>query len=241
MKSSPDLILFIPDTQSLEKPLDLARSVIRTAISKFGVETLVSFAAISGILEPEDEPVVRFGTTDFHLGEYLAKSGIPPLRSERLVGLNGLILIAAQELGLRGVCLVSEIPVWGLHTPNPKATRSLLKCLCSIMSIRLNFDHLDGQISALEERMVSLRDSFSSNENNLWEEMDDFSSGAIPPSESIDADHKVTAKDIEEVEQCFNRARFDRSQTPLLKAELDRLGLFKQYEDRFLDLFRDLS
>ena len=44
-----------------------------------------------------------------------------------------------------------------------------------------------------------------------------------------------------EVEQFFNRARFDRSQTPLLKAELDRLGLFKQYEDRFLDLFRDLS
>ena len=48
-------------------------------------------------------------------------------------------------------------------------------------------------------------------------------------------------KEIEEVEQFFNRAKFDRSQTPLLKAELDRLGIFQQYEDRFLDLFRDLS
>ena len=62
--SNQDLILFIPDTQTLEKPLDLARSVIRTALSTFGIESVMTFAAISGILEPEDEPIVRFGTTD---------------------------------------------------------------------------------------------------------------------------------------------------------------------------------
>ena len=241
LASSSEMILFIPDTQALDKPMDLARSVIRLAMSKFGIETVVSFAATSGMLEPEDEPVVRFGTTDYHLGEGLATSGIPPLRSDRLVGLNGLMMIAAQELGVKGVCLVSEIPVWGLHTPNPKTTRALLKSFCSLMSIRLNFDHLDGQISALEERMVSFRDSFSKKDDNVWNEIEDFSSGFVSSTDSSDGMAEVTAKEIEEVEQFFNRAKFDRSQTPLLKAELDRLGIFQQYEDRFLDLFRDLS
>lgn len=238
--SNQDLILFIPDTQTLEKPLDLARSVIRTAISSFGIQSVMTFAAVSGVLEPEDEPVVRFGTTDFHTGEDLAKAGIPPMRSERIVGLNGLILLAAQELGLKGTCLVSEIPVWGLHSPNPKATRALLKSFCSLMSIRLNFDHLNGQVLALEEKMAALRDAFSAEEGETWDSENHFllESGK---AEDLSSDIKLSKSEIDELETFFSRAKFDRSQTPLLKAELDRLGVFKRYEDRFLDLFRDLS
>lgn len=238
--SNQDLILFIPDTQTLEKPLDLARSVIRTALSTFGIESVMTFAAISGILEPEDEPIVRFGTTDFHMGEALAKSGIPPLRSERIVGLNGLILLAAQEMGLKGTCLVSEIPVWGLHSPNPKATRALLKTFCSLMSIRLNFDHLNGQIMALEEKMTALRDAFSAETGEPWNPGEKLF-GDSGHDEEGHSDRSLTKAEVEELETFFSRAKFDRSQTPLLKAELDRLGVFKRYEDRFLDLFRDLS
>lgn len=238
--SNQDLILFIPDTQTLEKPLDLARSVIRTAISSFGIQSVMTFAAVSGVLEPEEEPVVRFGTTDFHTGEDLAKAGISPMRSERIVGLNGLMLLAAQELGLKGTCLVSEIPVWGLHSPNPKATRALLKTFCSLMSIRLNFDHLNGQILALEEKMAALRDAFSAEAGETWDSENHFllESGK---AEDLSSDTKLSKTEIDELETFFSRAKFDRSQTPLLKAELDRLGVFKHYEDRFLDLFRDLS
>lgn len=239
--ANQDLILFIPDTQTMEKPLDLARAVIRTAVSTFGIQSVMTFAAISGVLEPEEEPVVRFGTTDFHTGEELAKAGIPPLRSERIVGLNGLILLAAQELGLKGTCLVSEIPVWGLHSPNPKATRSLLKTFCSLMSIRLNFDHLNGQILALEEKMAALRDAFVNDASDPWDPLDGFPVELEGKEIESSKDHNLSKTELEELESFFSRAKFDRSQTPLLKAELDRLGVFKHYEDRFLDLFRDLS
>lgn len=239
--ANQELILFIPDTQTLDKPLDLARSVIRTAISTFGIQAVMTFAAVSGILEPEDEPVVRFGTTDFHSGEELAKAGIPPLRSERVVGLNGLILLAAQEMGLKGTCLVSEIPVWGLHSPNPKATRALLKTFCSLMSIRLNFDHLNGQILALEEKMAALRDAFSHESGEPWDSEKGFHFESEGQEYDSATERNLTKGEIDELENFFSRAKFDRSQTPLLKAELDRLGVFKLYEDRFLDLFRDLS
>jgi hypothetical protein len=36
----------------------------------------------------------------------------------------------------------------------------------------------------------------------------------------------------------FALAEKDRSKAFELKKELDRLGIFKKYEDRFLDLFR---
>jgi hypothetical protein len=40
------------------------------------------------------------------------------------------------------------------------------------------------------------------------------------------------------VEELFDQAAKDRSKAFELKRELDRLGLFKEYEDRFLDLFK---
>jgi hypothetical protein len=36
----------------------------------------------------------------------------------------------------------------------------------------------------------------------------------------------------------FEKAREDRSKAYELKGELDRLGVFDLYEDRFLDLFK---
>jgi uncharacterized protein len=44
--------------------------------------------------------------------------------------------------------------------------------------------------------------------------------------------------DAGRIEALFEEARRDRSKAFALKHELDRLGVFKQYEDRFLDLFR---
>ena len=40
------------------------------------------------------------------------------------------------------------------------------------------------------------------------------------------------------IEQLFAAAEKDRGNAMRLKQELDRLNVFKQYEDRFLDLFR---
>jgi hypothetical protein len=40
------------------------------------------------------------------------------------------------------------------------------------------------------------------------------------------------------IEELYDAAAKDRSKAFELKQELDRLGLFKEYEDRFLDLFK---
>jgi uncharacterized protein len=51
-------------------------------------------------------------------------------------------------------------------------------------------------------------------------------------------DEGVGADDRERIEQILDQAKQDRALAYELKRELDRLGVFKEYEDRFLDLFK---
>ena len=44
---------------------------------------------------------------------------------------------------------------------------------------------------------------------------------------------------MEKIEKLFRETRQDRSRAVILKKELDRWDLYKLYEDRFLDLFKD--
>ena len=43
---------------------------------------------------------------------------------------------------------------------------------------------------------------------------------------------------MSKIEKLFNAAKADLSQAGELKKELDRWNIYKDYEDRFLDLFR---
>jgi hypothetical protein len=49
---------------------------------------------------------------------------------------------------------------------------------------------------------------------------------------------KVSPAVERRIEMLFEQAKADRSKAFDLKRELDRHGVFEQYEDRFLDLFK---
>jgi hypothetical protein len=51
-------------------------------------------------------------------------------------------------------------------------------------------------------------------------------------------DENIGPEDRDHIEQLFEQAGRDRSNAYELKRELDRLVLYKEYEDRFLDLFK---
>ena len=44
---------------------------------------------------------------------------------------------------------------------------------------------------------------------------------------------------MEKIEKLFREAKTDKAKAILLKKELDRWDLYKLYEDRFLDLFKE--
>ncbi len=48
----------------------------------------------------------------------------------------------------------------------------------------------------------------------------------------------LDASSVRHIEELFMAAEYDHARVEELKQELDRLGVFAEYEDRFLDLFR---
>jgi hypothetical protein len=50
---------------------------------------------------------------------------------------------------------------------------------------------------------------------------------------------RIGTKEQQNIERLFQIALKDRSRAYELKQELDRLGVFGEFEDRFLDLFRE--
>ena len=51
-------------------------------------------------------------------------------------------------------------------------------------------------------------------------------------------EERLSEEDERRIEMLFREASQDRSKAYELKSELDRLGVFADYEDRFLDLFK---
>jgi hypothetical protein len=49
---------------------------------------------------------------------------------------------------------------------------------------------------------------------------------------------QIRPEEEQRIEQLFTQAREDRSKAYELKRELDRLKIFADYENRFLDLFK---
>jgi hypothetical protein len=49
---------------------------------------------------------------------------------------------------------------------------------------------------------------------------------------------RLSTEDEQRIEELFDQAESDRSKAFELKQVLDQLHVFKDYEDRFLDLFK---
>jgi hypothetical protein len=149
---------------------------------------------------------------------------VPPILEGKIKGMNGLMLLAAQEQGLPAVCLVGEVPSQGLQMLNPKTTKALLRVFLHLTGAQLDLSYMDKNIQVHEEYMLELMSTMS---------------GTIIKSEF----HEVEYSKAEnaKLEQLFQEAAIDRNSAMFLKSELDRLGLYLQFEDRFLDLFRDCS
>jgi uncharacterized protein len=70
------------------------------------------------------------------------------------------------------------------------------------------------------------------------QEDDEDSAATAKPESPASAEPRISPEVAERIDALFRDAERDRGKAVELKAELDRRGLFRRYEDRFLDLFR---
>lgn len=205
------------------KILDLAQ--------KLGVNRIYTGAAFPAPIHHREPPeVFGVGNTP-HLRSLLRRYGLKLMEGGEISGLNGLVLGYARQRGIEAVCILATIPVYAVNFPNPKAYRAIVEVMERLLSIspgRIDMVELDRAIFEMDQRLSAI-------EARMREA---FEGELQPEAEGGEKAEEVPQAVLEQIERLFEQARVDRKVAYRLKEELDRWGLFKSYEDRFLDLFK---
>jgi proteasome assembly chaperone (PAC2) family protein len=155
------------------------------------------------------------------------------LEDGNIGGLNGLLLGAAVEVDLHGMCILGEMPHVFSQLPFPKASLAILEVFADLARIDIDFVELRERAQQMEEQLGEL---WARVESQFRQQSGEDSFGA---DQSDNEEEAVKPADRERIEALFAEAIKNRSKAFELKHELDHLGLFKEYEDRFLYLFKE--
>lgn len=230
-KERHDLIVFLGEAQPPLGKYEFCRQVIEFARGN-QVERIFTFAAMATGMHPDQPSRVFVAATDpTTLGE-LQPLNLEVLQDGHVGGLNGLLLGVAAESGLHGACLLGEMPHVFSRFPYPKASQAILEVFTSYAGIEIDFAELAEQAANMQrqlgEFMEQVEQQFESPESS-----EDEAIVASARDQDI-----LTPADRQRIEELFAQAAQTRAKAFELKQELDRLGVFKEYEDRFLDLFK---
>ena len=230
-----DFIIFISNAQpDLARADAYSRRIIQLA-KNFKVDTVISFASMPLGIDHTQESGVWFAATNSGLSNKLKKMGLSVLLEGAISGMNGLFLGIAKREGLSGFCLLGEIPLYAIQIDNPKASCAVLKALSRILNFKLDFTGLIEQARNMEGEINKLLD---------YLKLGGQVAGPIGEEDIEKIKHslsqltKLPLSIKSKIEDLFLSAKSDISKAAELKVELDKWNVYKEYEDRFLDLFK---
>lgn len=229
-----DVVVFIGEAQPATGKYLFCHALIDLA-KKLGVERVFTFAAMATSMHPQHFSRVFGAATDESGLQQLKSLEIELLEDGRIGGLNGVLLGVAEESGLRGTCLLGEMPHIFAELPFPKASLAVLRVFTSIADIELDTHELVEQAQNMDENLGQLLTQL---ENVVEHQQARGEEEEFPNEPVVEEEPDLPSADAERIEQLFDEAARDRTKAYELKRELDRLQVFKEYEDRFLTLFR---
>jgi proteasome assembly chaperone (PAC2) family protein len=224
-----DLVLFIGEAQPPLGKYVFCRKLIDYA-RELGIERIVTFAAMATQMHPEHESRVFGAASNRENLDELKRLELEILEGGHISGLNGVLLGAAAEHGLGGACLLGEMPHIFSQLPYPKASKAILEVFATMTGIDIDFTELTEEVRKMDEQLGQLLAQVEKN----YSQPDEESYQTEPQPE----EPRPKPAERQRIEQLFIQAAKDRTKAFELKQELDRLGLFREYEDRFLDLFK---
>jgi proteasome assembly chaperone (PAC2) family protein len=239
-----DLVVLLGDRQPNVDGSRYCQALLELA-EKHGIERVYTFAAMATPIHPAVEPRVFAAATNPECARELEDAGATRMRDGEVTGLNGVFVSVAAERGLHGACLLGEFPFFAATVPNPKASVAVLRVFAQLSGVAVPLAELvadarkfeRGLVEHLENLQNAARLAVSREEQGEAHEepeegaSEEFSTSEVGPSKGV----------LRRIEALFKLAKGDRSRALELKTELDRHGLFRDYEDRFLDLFKQAN
>jgi proteasome assembly chaperone (PAC2) family protein len=232
------LNLMIGESQPVAHGPEYCRRILDRA-HKLGVAQVITFSAVAANSHPLEPSRVLGVATQVEGLESLREHGIETLEAGQILGMNGLFLAAAAERKMSGVCLMGVMPALATAIPYPKASHAVLEAFSKLTDVHIDLQELEEYGLLISQRLTAglehLRKALQGTEE---EEIADTEPAPDDAAEEGDSMKPLRAEDRERIEHLFRQAAVDPSQAFELKKELDRLAAFKEYENRFLDLFR---
>ena len=239
-----DMIVFIGESQPQLGKFEFCRQLIDFS-HQHGVQRVFTFAAMATDMQPGSEARVFAAATDQSLLDELQSLGndgasnLQLLEDGHVGGLNGVLLAAAIENRMPGVCLLGEMPHIFIQTLYPKASLAVLRLFTKLAAIDLDLAELAQHAEATEHRLANLVQELQRRMQAEQHEIPGEEPGEDWKSaDPWKLDEGLSESDRQHIESLFQAAKEDRSRAFELKNELDRLGVFAEYENRFLDLFK---
>ena len=230
-----DLIIFLSNAQpDLAKAEAYSKMIIQLAKS-FKVDTVIGLASMPQAIDHTQEASVWVTATSAQLNEALKKFDLKLLSEGQISGMNGLFLGLAKKENLKGFCLLGEIPLYTIQIENPRASQVVLGALAKIMNIQIDLSGLTEQAKILEAEINKLLD---------YLKLGPTQSSPINEEEiekikkTLSQLTKLPVSIKEKIEKLFAESKNDISRANELKIELDKWNVYREYEDRFLDLFK---
>jgi proteasome assembly chaperone (PAC2) family protein len=228
-----DIVVFIGEAQPPMGKYAFCKKLIEFA-QQIGVERVFTFAAMATQMHPQHEPRVFGAATNEATLAELKQHQLDVQEDGQISGLNGILLGVAAEAGLSGACLLGEMPHLFSQLPFPAASLAVLKVFTKMAQIDLDLTELSEQAEAMGEKLGEILTTIEHTMQQQMGQEEDEEEEFTPPAE----EPRVSPADEERIERLFEQSRKDKAKAYELKQFLDKLDVFKDYEDRFLDLFK---
>jgi len=137
-----DLLFFMGDRQPVSgKELPLAEAVLQFA-RKQGVSQVVTSAAMPTAINHYQPSRVWVTATHRTILKEVSPFCHRVLEDGQISGMNGLLLAVARKKGMRGFCLLGEIPFYTTTIENPKASLAVLQALAGVLDLQVDLSGL---------------------------------------------------------------------------------------------------
>ena len=236
-KNLPDIILFLGEAQP---PLEYAEAFSASIVEfarKYRASFMITFAAKPEPIDHRVDPGVWIAATNADVLTDFGAGKVKLMQDGQISGLNGILLGVAKRKKMQGVCLLAEIPFYTAQVENPKAVLGILNILNEQYNLSLNLTPMVERSKFIEEEVDKLI-SYLKGEPVQGGPMPLNDEDIERIKKDLAAYTKIPQSAMETIEKMFQEAQKDITIAGKLKSELDRWNVYKEYEDRFLDLFR---
>ena len=223
------LIIFESDAQvSGHDGLHLINLIVNFA-RDLNVSKIFTGAAFPMPISHREDSTIHGVANRKRLRDWLTQYRVKIMERGQISGLNGLILGYAEKRDIDAACLLATMPNYAISFPNPKASKAIVSILGEMLNISLDMTELDTFSREMDTRMEAIE-----------AKIQEMFPMAAKEKRVENIDEKEVPKYImEKIDKLFGEAKIDKGKAYDLKEELDRWELFKFYEDRFLDLFKE--